>query len=152
MSEQTTPNTAPNGRRRDNPIESLIQTALEKIRQISDANTVIGEPIQAPNGTQIIPVCKVSMGFAAGGSDFPSKTPKELFGGGTGGGLTVQPLAFLVIHATGEVRVLGIPTANSTADRIVNMVPGVIDQVSGLFHRESRPDMAGPMSEDDITF
>ena len=102
-----------------------------------DVNTIIGDPISCPDGTVIIPVSKVGFGFAAGGSDWPSKQPKELFGGASGAGVSIQPLAFLVV-SKGEVKILQIDTASETADRVVGIVPEVIQTVADLFQKNKK--------------
>lgn len=84
----------------EHPIEGLMDVTLEKIKSMVDSNTIIGNPINMPDGTLILPVSKVSFGFASGGSDFPSKTSKQLFGGGGGAGVSISPIAFLVVRAT----------------------------------------------------
>ncbi|MGI5893087.1 MAG: GerW family sporulation protein [Candidatus Merdivicinus sp.] len=111
------------------PIEGVMSTTMQKIKEMVDVNTIIGNPITTPDGTTIIPVSKVSFGFASGGSDLPTKDPKKTFGGGGGAGVTLQPIAFLVVHE-GNVRLLQIATASNTADKIVNAVPEVIDKIS----------------------
>ncbi|MEG0571060.1 MAG: GerW family sporulation protein [Oscillospiraceae bacterium] len=116
----------------DHPIQGLMGTTMQKIKEMVDVNTIIGNPITTPDGTVIIPVSKVGFGFASGGSDFPSKTPKELFGGASGAGVSIQPLAFLVVSG-GEVKILQLATNENTADRMVNIVPDVIDKISSLF-------------------
>lgn len=114
------------------PIEGMMGTTMEKIREMTDSNTIIGDPITTSNGTVIIPVSKVSFGFGSGGSDWPTKaTTKEAFGGGVGAGISIQPLAFLVV-SEGEVRLLQMNQEENTADRMVNMVPEVIDKISGM--------------------
>ena len=133
------------------PIQGMMDTSMEKIRQMVDVNTIIGDPITCPDGTTIIPVSKVNFGFAAGGSDWPSKQPKELFGGGSGAGVAIQPIAFLVI-ANGDVKILRIeggPT--STVDRIVDAVPGVINTITGLISKsKDKKDKAAEGTESDI--
>lgn len=116
----------------EHPIQGLMGTTMQKIREMVDVNTVVGDPITTPDGTVIIPVSKVGFGFAAGGSDFPSKHPKDLFGGGSGAGITIQPLAFLVI-CNGEVKILQMDNSKNTGDRMVSMVPEVIDKIAALF-------------------
>ena len=111
------------------PITGMMDTSMEKIRQMVDVNTIIGDPIACPDGTTIIPVSKVSFGFAAGGSDWPSKQPKELFGGGTGAGVSIQPIAFLVV-AGGEVKILRMEATPSPVAGIVDAVPNVINTIS----------------------
>lgn len=121
----------------EHPIQGMMGTTMQKIREMVDVNTIIGDPITTPDGTTIIPVSKVSFGFAAGGSDFPSKQERNLFGGGSGAGVSIQPLAFLVV-SKGDVRVLQMETANSTADKVVNIVPGVVDTISALFDKKDK--------------
>jgi len=116
----------------EHPINSLLENSLKNIKNLVDVDTIIGKPITSPEGITIIPVSKVSFGFASGGSDFPSKQPKDLFGGGSGGGVTISPIAFLVIN-NGEVKLLQLQTANNTADKAINMIPDVMDKISALF-------------------
>ena len=114
-----------------NPLGEVLDTSLEKLKKLVDVNTIIGDAITTPDGTTIIPVSKVSFGFATGGSELPTSKPSTPFGGGSGGGVTIQPLAFLVI-SNGNVKLLQMQTADNTADRIVNMMPGMVDKVSGM--------------------
>jgi sporulation protein YtfJ len=120
------------------PISEILDASLAKLKQLVDVNTIIGNPIAAPDGTTVIPVSKVSFGFATGGSELPTTKPNTPFGGGSGGGVSIEPLAFLIISA-GDVRLLQLQTADNTADRVVNMVPGVIDKVSGLVRKKTEP-------------
>ena len=111
-------------------IAGLTDNSMKNLRNLVDSDSVIGDPITTPDGTMIIPVSKVSFGFGTGGSDLPA-TQKELFGGGAGGGVSITPVAMLVIQG-GSVKVLQIQSYTSTADRVVGMVPDVIDRVSGF--------------------
>ena len=105
----------------EHPIGSLMDTTMEKIKEMIDVNTIIGEPITSPDGTLIIPVSKVSYGFAAGGSDLPTKKEnKDCFGGGSGAGVTIQPVAFLTVYQ-GDVRLVSVDREEGTADKLVNM-------------------------------
>ena len=115
------------------PISEILEESLSKLKQLVDVDTIIGKPINAPDGTIIIPISKVSFGFATGGSEIPTSKPSMPFGG-SGGGVTIAPLAFLVI-TNGNVQLLQMQTADNTADRVVNMVPGVIDKVSGILNQ-----------------
>ncbi|HOD02983.1 MAG: putative spore protein YtfJ [Firmicutes bacterium ADurb.Bin300] len=110
---------------------NILSTTIEKVRELVDVSTVIGEPINLPDGTVIIPVSKVTYGFASGGSDFPSKNNVELFGGGGGAGVTINPVAFLVVRE-GEVSVRQISGLNNPAERVINLVPEMLDKVSGF--------------------
>ena len=121
------------------PISDFTASALSSLRSLVDVNTIVGEPITAGEGVTIIPISKVSFGYASGGSDIPTEKPKELFGGGTGGGVTIQPLAFLVING-GDVSLMQMQTADSTADRIVNAVPGLLDKVVGMIKKGKEKD------------
>ncbi|MGI5958838.1 MAG: GerW family sporulation protein [Massiliimalia sp.] len=127
----------------EHPIQGVMGTTMQKIREMVDVNTIIGEPIQTPDGTVIIPVSKVSFGFASGGSDLPTKTPKELFGGAGGAGVSIQPLAFLVV-ANGTVKLLQMTNGQSTANNIVNMVPEVVDRIGSLFQKEDPAKQENP--------
>ena len=125
-------------------LPNMLENTISKIREMVDVNSVIGNPITTPDGTTIIPVSKVSVGFGGGGSDFVSKNVNKQenpFGGGAGGGVKVTPIAFLIIK-DGSVRMLPVATpANSTADRIVEQVPDVLDRISSFI--DSRTEKKG---------
>ena len=136
----------------EHPIGSLMDTTMEKIKEMIDVNTIIGEPITSPDGTLIIPVSKVSYGFAAGGSDLPTKKEnKDCFGGGSGAGVTIQPVAFLTVYQ-GDVRLVSVDREEGTADKLVNMIPHVLKKVKGVFKKdksESADDFS-EITQDDI--
>ena len=136
----------------EHPIGSLMDTTMEKIKEMIDVNTIIGEPITSPVGTLIIPVSKVSYGFAAGGSDLPTKKEnKDCFGGGSGAGVTIQPVAFLTVYQ-GDVRLVSVDREEGTADKLVNMIPDVLKKVKGVFKKdksESADDFS-EITQDDI--
>lgn len=136
----------------EHPIGSLMDTTMEKIKEMIDVNTIIGEPITSPDGTLIIPVSKVSYGFAAGGSDLPTKKEnKDCFGGGSGAGVTIQPVAFLTVYQ-GDVRLVSVVREEGTADKLVNMIPDVLKKVKGVFKKdksESADDFS-EITQDDI--
>lgn len=104
---------------------------MEKIREMVDVNTIIGDPISAPNGTTIIPVSKVSFGFASGGSDLPAQAA-EKFAGGAGAGVTVKPQAFIVIKADGDVELLELGGKTSPMEGIIDSIPGLIGKIKDL--------------------
>lgn len=116
-------------------LPNMMDSTIEKIRQMVDVNSVVGEPITTADGTTIIPVSKVSVGFAGGGSDFVSKRQTQgenPFGGGVGAGVKVTPIAFLVIK-DGAVRMIPVAVpANTTADRLVEMVPDTLDKIANF--------------------
>jgi len=116
----------------------FIETTIQKVREMIDANTIIGQPITTDDGITLIPVSKVTFGLAGGGSDISNKNdPKDGFGGGIGAGVNIVPVAFIV--AKGEsVRLLHVsPQTSSTVDKIIETVPEVLDFVSGFFSKES---------------
>ncbi len=115
------------------PISELTDSSMKNLQALIDSNSVIGKAVTTPDGTTILPVSKVTFGYASGGSDLPA-TQKELFGGGTGGGVSITPIAFLVIRS-GDVKVLPVQPYQSTADRVVGMAPDLIDKVSGLVNK-----------------
>ena len=121
----------------EHPISGLMGITMEKIREMVDVDTVIGDPITVSDGTVIIPVSKVSFGFASGGSDLPSKTQSELFGGGSGAGITIQPLAFLVV-SKGEVKLLQMSMNANSSNAIINMVPEVFDKISSIIKKDEK--------------
>lgn len=131
----------------DDKVKDLVGTAMGKIKELSDVDTIIGEPIKIDGNITIIPVSKVSYGFAAGGSDLPSKAGGNLFGGGSGGGVTIQPLAFIVV-ANGDVKLLQINQDKSSTGAIVNLVPELFDKVQSMFSKDKKKDGAAAEYDD----
>ncbi|MBQ3265998.1 MAG: GerW family sporulation protein [Ruminococcus sp.] len=122
----------------DHPINSLMDTSLKKIKELIDVNTIIGDPITAPDGTTIIPVSKVTYGFASGGSDLPTKKDnRDCFGGGSGAGVTIQPVGFLSI-SKGNVKFIPIEKYDGAADRIVGMIPEAFDKISSFIKKDKK--------------
>ena len=124
-------------------LPNMLETTIQKIREMVDANTVVGEPVTTPDGVTILPVSKISVGLGGGGSDFTmSKVPAGQipFGGGVGAGVKVTPVAFLVVK-DGNVRIMTIAEpANATADRIVEMVPDTLDRISAFLDSRKKPE------------
>ena len=120
---------------------AILTSTIDKIRDLVDTSTIIGEPIYAEGGTTIIPVSKVTYGFASGGADFPSKSNKDLFGGGGGAGVTITPIAFLVVNG-GEVTLKHITAYDNAAERVVNLVPEMFDKVTGLITKTKKDTVA----------
>ena len=110
----------------------LTESSMKNLQTLIDSNSVIGKEVITPDGTVILPVSRVSFGFGTGGGDLPA-TQKELFGGGSGGGVSITPLAFLIVK-NGDVKLLQVQSYSNTADRVVGMVPEVVDKVSGLIN------------------
>ena len=123
-------------------LPNMMESTIAKIREMVDVNSVIGDPITA-GGVTIIPISKVSVGFGGGGSDYVSRNlnkQENPFGGGAGGGIKVTPVAFLIIKE-GSVRVLPVAApANTTADRIVEQVPDLLDKVSAFIDSRTKKD------------
>jgi len=122
------------------PLPDMMQTTMQKIREMVDVNTVIGDPIQTPDGVTIIPVSRVSFGFGGGGSDFTTKNQPQgaqnPFGGGAGAGVTITPISFLIVKGE-SVRMLPIAEpASSSLDRVLEMLPDLIDKVSALLKKD----------------
>lgn len=111
-----------------NPISDMMDVSMTKIHEMVDVNTVVGDPIFTPDGITIIPISKVSFGFGSGGSEYPVKEKSGLGGGGAAG-VKIEPIGFLTVK-DGNVRLLNIaPPASTTVDRLVEMIPDVIDRV-----------------------
>lgn len=126
-------------------ISDVISTSLEKIRTMVDANTVIGNPINTPSGTTIIPISKISMGFASGGLDYNGKdaspAKQQNFGGGGGTGLSITPVGFLVVDKDGAVDMInvGLNAAGGTVDQIGDLLdrsPEIINKFKSMFGKK----------------
>lgn len=130
----------------ENKISSLIASSLEGIRDLVDANTIIGTPIEA-GGSVIIPVSKISVGFAGGGNDYAGKHSqggKNNFGGGGGTGVTVTPVGFLVVCEGGRVEMVNVnnPTGGndigSSIENIISKTPDLIEKIKGIFKKKQK--------------
>ncbi len=114
------------------PIQGLMYTAMQSIRDMIDVNTIVGDPVETPDGTVIIPISKVGLGFGVGGSDHSAhKTPVDkqaMFGGGAGGGVSITPVAFMVV-GKGQIRLMPVNPNTTIYDRILDMVPTAIDKL-----------------------
>ena len=119
----------------EHPINGLMGVTMDKIRELVNSDTIIGEPVSLPDGTTILPVSKVTFGVATGGSDFAAKQSKELFGGGSGAGVTVVPVAFLVVK-DGNVRTIQLADPNNSLERAITMLPELVDKLAALLKKE----------------
>ena len=144
----------------ENKLNDIIQTSLESIRSMVDSDTVIGSPITTANGTLVIPVSKVFVGFASGGVDYLGKNTQNTshtvnnFGGGGGTGLTVSPVAFLVVSPTGDVQLLNVnePTSDRSdpISQIVGLLdrsPELIEKLKAIFAKKSDESDEKPLAE-----
>lgn len=119
--------------KKGNSLTDLLYTSMSKIREMVDSNTIIGQPIATPDGVTLIPVSRLSFGFGCGGGDYGKQSPK--FGGASTAGVRVEPVAFLVIKE-GITRVLPVAMpAMSTVDRVIDMVPEVMDRVENFMDK-----------------
>ncbi|MBQ8510711.1 MAG: sporulation protein YtfJ [Clostridia bacterium] len=143
----------------ENKLTEIIEASLEQIKQVVDANTIIGTPINTPNGTTVIPVSKVMVGFASGGVDYLGKNMKKVadsaqtkpalqtnFGGGGGTGVTVQPVGFLVISPNGDVQLLNVGAGSAGSgdkiDSISNLIektPDIVSKIKDIFSKNDKP-------------
>lgn len=126
-------------------IKDFTNMTIEKIRDMVDANTVVGTPINCADGTSVIPVSQVQIGFASGGMDLndskgssekDTDSQKGKLGGGSGGGVKVSPVAFIVVSPTGGVKLMQIAEKNNTTDRALNLLPDIIDQISNFISKK----------------
>lgn len=122
----------------ENNIKSIMDTTMDKLRAMVDANTIIGDPIVVDNIT-LLPVSKVSFGLATGGSDFPSKTQTGLFGGGGGAGVTIAPVAFIAV-CDGNVKMMPVYNEMSSIDKAVSMAPDLLEKAKELFSKNKNKD------------
>lgn len=125
----------------NNKIEGMTESTLEKIKEVVNSDMVIGKPITSESGTVVIPVSKLSYGFAAGGSDFTSEKNKErdLFGGGSGAGVSITPTAFLVISGD-DVKLLQVESFTGALDRIISMTPDIVDRIGNFLKKRKDKD------------
>ena len=118
------------------PIEEIMGVSMDKIREMVDINTIIGEPISSPDGTIIIPVSKVSFGFVSGGSDLPSAADK--FAGGAGAGVTVKPQSFIVIKRDGDVKLLEMGEKASPIESVVDALPDIVEKIKSMLPEKDK--------------
>lgn len=117
------------------PINEMLGISMEKIKEMADVSSIIGDPIKLDDGTTIIPISKVSYGFASGGSDIPSKSEKNLFGGGAGAGISIKPEGFLVI-SNGQAKMVSMTSGNDPISSVLNSVPEAVDKIAGFISKK----------------
>ena len=118
-------------------VQELMANTLGKMRELVDSNTVIGTPITNESGVTIIPVSKISFGFVSGGTDFANDKQKDLFGGAASSGASITPVGFLVINGT-SVKFMQVAEGNRTIDRLINMMPEVIDKLEAIIGKKTK--------------
>ena len=114
----------------ENNIKAIIDVTMEKLRAMVDSDTVLGTPVTVGD-TAVIPVSKVAFGLATGGSDFPSKTDKQVFGGGGGAGVSINPMGVLAISG-GNVKFVPINNEITSIDRLLQAAPEILDKIKGM--------------------
>ncbi|HAG08048.1 MAG TPA: sporulation protein YtfJ [Desulfotomaculum sp.] len=130
----------------EHPIEGLMKTAMENIKGMVDVNTVVGDPVETPDGTVIIPVSRVTCGFGAGGGELEperkrknesnEETQTPFFGGGSGAGVSVQPVGFLVV-GHGQIRLLPVD-GSPAVDRLIDLAPQLMLQIDTFLNKNKR--------------
>ena len=134
----------------DNQISDLMNVTMSNLKNMVDVNTIVGEPITSPDGVTIIPVSRVSFGFASGGSDFVSKNQKpeadNSFGGGSGASAKLEPVAFLVVK-DGCVRTIQLSDSSNSIDRALTMLPELVEKLTTLVKKDDKAPAEGPKAE-----
>jgi sporulation protein YtfJ len=141
----------------EHPIEGLMTTAMENLKEMIDVNTIIGDPVETPDGSVILTVSKVGFGFAAGGSEFSidgksknseseggksgsdggGSSKKQPFGGGSGGGVSITPIAFLIVSSRG-IKMLHLDESTHLLDRLLDLAPGAIEKIQGMMKKNDQ--------------
>ena len=118
-------------------IKGIMETTMDKLKTMATADTIIGEPIELGENLKAIPISKVSYGFASGGSDIPNKPQKAVFGGGSGAGMSVIPVAFLVV-SNDDVKVMPIKTETTAGEQAITMIPELIEKLKKLMKKDEK--------------
>lgn len=144
----------------DHPIQGLMQTAMENLKEMVDVNTIIGDAVETPDGSIILPVSRVGFGFAAGGSEFEMDgkgLAKEAgsdsnfpFGGGAGGGVSISPIGFLVV-SNGQVKLLSSEPPNQLYERLIDLAPQVIEKIQAMLGKNKNQQGQQPMVQPETT-
>ncbi len=128
------------------PIGDLMETTMSRLRDMVDVNTIIGSPVSTVDGITLIPVSKVSFGFASGGADFQPKNRKEgqdassSFGGGAGAGVRIDPVAFLVVKDGSGRMISANPAPSTTVEKAIALVPVIIEKIKEIFPKKKDED------------
>lgn len=125
------------------PINDLMTNVMGNLKQMVDVNTIVGNPVETPDGTTIIPVSKVGFGFAAGGSDFSGRTElsDSHFAGGSGAGVSISPIGFLVVNKD-QIRMIPVDSPNAAVDKLVDYIPTAINKINNFIEkRKEKKDM-----------
>jgi sporulation protein YtfJ len=130
-------------------MNDLLKSTLEGLKGIADVNTIVGQAVETQNGTVIIPVSKLSMGFVAGGTDFPSSKSDDgkNHAGGGGGGVTIDPVAFLIVSNDGNVRLMDMEGGSNITANLLGSIPGLIDQLVKKLPDKKKKDIEDILSD-----
>lgn len=137
----------------EHPIQGLMKTAMENLKEMVDVNTIVGDPVETPDGSVIVPVSKVGFGFAAGGSEFVidqsgNSTSQELpFGGGSGGGVSITPIAFLIVSATG-VKMVHLDGSTHLYEKLMDFAPQVVDKIQQMVGSNNQKQSANQQKDE----
>jgi sporulation protein YtfJ len=131
----------------DHPIHGLMTAAMENLKEMVDVNTIIGDPVETPDGSVILTVSKVGFGFAAGGSEFiidsqqqgQQGTSKQPFGGGSGGGVSITPIAFLIVGSSG-VKMIHLDEGTHLLEKVLDLAPQVVDKIQSMLSKNDQKD------------
>ncbi|MBS4191625.1 GerW family sporulation protein [Bacillus sp. FJAT-49705] len=131
----------------EHPIQGLMTTAMENLKEMIDVNTIIGDPVETPDGSVILTVSKVGFGFAAGGSEFKLDSQSNIggqgqssgnpFGGGSGGGVSITPIAFLIVNSSG-VKMVHLDESTHLYERILDLAPQAVDKIQQMFNNKNK--------------
>ncbi|MFC7373372.1 GerW family sporulation protein [Fictibacillus iocasae] len=144
----------------DHPIQGLMKTAMENLKEMIDVNTIIGDPVETPDGSVILTVSKVGFGFAAGGSEFGASSghssggqgsheSKIPFGGGSGGGVSITPIAFLIVSNHG-IKTIHLDNSTHLYEKILDLAPGVIDKLQHMMNKNKGQQMRRQSEKNDF--
>lgn len=130
----------------EHPIQGLMTTAMENLKEMIDVNTIIGDPVETPDGSVILTVSKVGFGFAAGGSEFKlegqansggqGQSGGHPFGGGSGGGVSITPIAFLIVNSSG-VKMVHLDESTHLYEKILDLAPQAVDKIQQMFNNKA---------------
>ncbi len=135
--------------KKNTPVNDILGISIDKIREMADVNSIIGEPITTADGSTIIPISKISYGFASGGSDLPSKYDKDLFGGGAGAGVSIKPEGFLVISSAGEAKMVPMEGESDPVASAIGAVPTIVEKIQDFLAKRKA---AAQTEEGEVSF
>ena len=134
----------------EHPIQGLMSTAMENLKEMIDVNTIVGDPVETPDGSVIMTVSKVGFGFAAGGSEFINaageSTDGHPFGGGSGGGVSITPIAFLIVNSQG-VRMLHLDESTHLIEKILDAAPQAVEKIQKMLTKHDQQKSQGNRDE-----